>query len=251
MAKPILAANHIAGRKRLQWQADGIKSCPRCKQIKPISDYHRRGEYGIASYCKACEGIRAKEKKPIKRPSRFESEALRECRGCSKIKPKEGGFYRAIKGSGVGGYTIYCRSCQLARTKASREKSNGAHWRTYQEKVRRDPRLRLKSRALGLVRKSLEGRFRYKKTGSVTSGFWDSVGYTPDQLFAHIERQFTKGMSWSNMREWHIDHIIPDSSFDYHSMDCEGFKQSWALTNLRPLWARENTSKGASLVFLI
>ena len=43
---------------------------------------------------------------------------------------------------------------------------------------------------------------------------------------------------------WQIDHIIPHSAFNYISMDCEDFKQCWALCNLRPLSAKENIKKG-------
>jgi len=59
----------------------------------------------------------------------------------------------------------------------------------------------------------------------------------------HIERQFTKGMSWDNIDKWHIDHIVPVSSFKFETPDDPDFKACWALTNLRPLWAKENQTK--------
>ena len=34
---------------------------------------------------------------------------------------------------------------------------------------------------------------------------------------------------------WNIDHIIPQSTLPYTSMDDEIFKKCWALENLRPL----------------
>lgn len=53
------------------------------------------------------------------------------------------------------------------------------------------------------------------------------------------------------MGEWHIDHIIPKSSFDYQTPDDDAFKAAWALTNLRPLWSSENLRKKAKRLHLI
>ena len=63
-----------------------------------------------------------------------------------------------------------------------------------------------------------------------------------------MENLFEYGMTWDNYgkgkNKWNIDHIDPDSWFTYISMDCAGFKQSWALSNLQPMWESENMSKG-------
>lgn len=81
---------------------------------------------------------------------------------------------------------------------------------------------------------------------------WETlVGYSRQELLAHIELQFVKGMSWANYGEWHIDHIRPVSSFSFTSFDCPDFKDCWALTNLRPLWAAENIAKGAKRLLLV
>jgi hypothetical protein len=79
--------------------------------------------------------------------------------------------------------------------------------------------------------------------------FSKSLGYSMSELVAHIERQFTKGMSWDNHGEWHIDHITPisvlvrDGITDPAVVNC--------LSNLRPLWAKENISKGSRRTSLI
>lgn len=77
------------------------------------------------------------------------------------------------------------------------------------------------------------------------------VPYSLDDLMAHLERQFTPGMSWANRNRWHIDHIVPLSSFEFSTSDCPGFKAAWALTNLRPLWATDNVRKSAKRTHLI
>jgi hypothetical protein len=63
-------------------------------------------------------------------------------------------------------------------------------------------------------------------------------------LMSHIEKQFKEGMSWKNYGEWHIDHIIPQSWLPFNSLEDENFIKSWCLSNLQPLWAKENISKG-------
>lgn len=64
---------------------------------------------------------------------------------------------------------------------------------------------------------------------------------------AHLESKFVEGMTWENRSEWHIDHIRPIASFNYATPDDPEFKQCWSLSNLQPLWAKENMSKGAKL----
>lgn len=81
---------------------------------------------------------------------------------------------------------------------------------------------------------------------------WQEIlGYTAKQLRQHLERQFTKGMSWDNYGEWHVDHIVPVAEFRFTSPDDDAFKQCWALSNLRPLWAKDNLSKRHKRTHLI
>lgn len=76
---------------------------------------------------------------------------------------------------------------------------------------------------------------------------FDALGWTTQELIDHLESQFSDGMSWDNYGEWHIDHIIPLKAFEFSSMEDEAFKQAWALSNLQPLWARDNVRKGARI----
>ncbi|MGM0927527.1 MAG: hypothetical protein ACQEXC_14065 [Pseudomonadota bacterium] len=78
---------------------------------------------------------------------------------------------------------------------------------------------------------------------SKTSKARELLGCDFETLAQHLEAQFQPGMTWENRGEWHIDHIIPLAS-------AETEEQLLALchyTNLQPLWAFENLSKGAKL----
>jgi hypothetical protein len=69
---------------------------------------------------------------------------------------------------------------------------------------------------------------------------FDIVGCTPEFLKEHLETQFIDGMSWDNRSEWHIDHIIPLSSAKTE----EELYKLCHYSNLQPLWAGDNLSKG-------
>ena len=53
------------------------------------------------------------------------------------------------------------------------------------------------------------------------------------------------------MGEWHIDHIVPLASFVIAGPDDPELRRAWALTNLRPLWAKDNMRKGAKVETLL
>jgi hypothetical protein len=114
------------------------------------------------------------------------------------------------------------------------------HYRKKNRERRRTERLcptqRLNDRIGGLLRFSLGAG---KKGRSWTS----ILPYTVEQLRVHIERQFKRDMSWDNMERWHIDHIIPRSSFSFTCTEDDEFKACWALSNLRPMWAKDNIKK--------
>ena len=84
----------------------------------------------------------------------------------------------------------------------------------------------------------------YKKDQAVAK----CLPYTIEELKCHLEGLFLLGMTWGNYGKWHIDHIKPDSSFEYKSTLDPGFQESWALDNLQPLWAVDNLKKGNKII---
>lgn len=119
--------------------------------------------------------------------------------------------------------------------------SNKEKGREYAQKRTSTPRGKLEAS----VRSGIYSRLSREAGRKGKARTFDLLGYTVEDLVNHLERQFTKGMSWFNYGEWHVDHIVPVSSFNYETFHDPEFRSAWALSNLRPLWGRDNYSKGA------
>lgn len=102
-----------------------------------------------------------------------------------------------------------------------------------------------------------------KKNGKSKNG--DSslkyLPYTIQELREYLEAQFEPWMTWDNWGvynsktwddndlttwKWQLDHIIPHSTFQYVSMEDQAFRDCWALSNLRPLSAKQNLLDGVN-----
>jgi len=67
------------------------------------------------------------------------------------------------------------------------------------------------------------------------------LGCSIQHFKEHIEKQFTKGMTWDNYGEWQIDHIIP---LKYENPTIEETIERLHWENTQPLWATDNIAKG-------
>jgi hypothetical protein len=103
---------------------------------------------------------------------------------------------------------------------------------------------KIRSTALGKLNHRLSVGVRQSLRKNKSGWHWELlVGYTLAELKAHLEEQFTAGMTWENIGQWHIDHKIPKAAFNFETPDDIDFKRCWGLKNLQPLWAKENFKK--------
>lgn len=100
-----------------------------------------------------------------------------------------------------------------------------------------NPIFNLKSSLRSRLKSFIKGK--NKSTKSL-----ELVGCSLEELKAHLESQFLEGMSWENygLHGWHIDHIRPCASFDLTDLTQQ--KLCFHFSNLQPLWAKDNLSKG-------
>jgi hypothetical protein len=98
------------------------------------------------------------------------------------------------------------------------------------------------------VKTNLISRLRFRKSKnnklSTTKIVMQNLGCTINELITYLELKFQPEMSWDNYGKfgWHIDHIVPLASFNLE--DPEELKKACHYTNLQPLWAKDNLSKG-------
>ena len=74
----------------------------------------------------------------------------------------------------------------------------------------------------------------------------DFIGCDRGHLTKHLEVQFKKGMTWQNYgKAWAVDHHIPINAFDYSNP--KEVDACWHFSNLKPMWVKENMSKGTTI----
>jgi hypothetical protein len=155
------------------------------------------------------------------------------CISCHRVKERERDRRRRLKNPPAPKPPKPTLSPEERAARAKESK------RRAKEKARKDPMHRINRNFSENIRR----QFRNMRQGKSCGGWKQHVGYTLLDLKRHLESQFTEGMTWDNYGEWHIDHIIPKSAFTFTAPDDPRFLACWALDNLRPLWAKENSSK--------
>lgn len=92
-------------------------------------------------------------------------------------------------------------------------------------------------------------RRRFSKVLKGTTGkskvVLELVGCSLPELRQYLERQFKPEMTWENygFYGWHIDHVRPLAEFDLR--DPAQQQIAFHFSNLQPLWAKDNLSKGS------
>ena len=97
------------------------------------------------------------------------------------------------------------------------------------------------------VKLHLRGRiWEVLKRNTKSATTMELTGCSTKELKQQLEKQFQVGMTWQNYGQWHIDHIKPCASFDLSKPGEQ--KKCFHYTNLQPLWARDNLSKGVKIL---
>lgn len=129
------------------------------------------------------------------------------------------------------------RAKWVSSIKTNRKRSAKAARRRYKHAIENDKSLLIASRIRTQVRHAIQRGWKSGKTEQL-------LGCSFNSLKLHLQSQFKDGMHWNNYgSHWHIDHIRPCASFDLK--DPEQQRQCFHFSNLRPLWASENISKGS------
>lgn len=229
------------------------KTCGHCKIEKDITEFYLLKKTGKPqSWCKVCRRLATREyvkNNPEKKALADKLYAQNNPEKCNATKKRWADANpEKVKESQAN----YAKNNpeKIKESKRSWERRNPDYRRNYFQRNKKKASTRYNNRyhndlqfRLGdSLRKRTRLALRYhKKPCSVIK----ILGCTLGEFQKYIEAKFQPGMTWENwsITGWHLDHIRPLASFDLENL--EEFKQACHYTNLQPLWAKDNLSKGA------
>lgn len=222
-----------------------MKKCSHCKKTKDLFLFSKskNGKFGHDHMCKECRNERMKKwrienhdkaiamnranDKTEKRKAQQSLNAKKRYQNnpISREKTK-----KAVK-----------KWQQLnSQKKKESERKYRQNNREKRKAIRKTPNYRIND--------SISSSIRYSIKQNKNGIKWEKlVGYSLQNLKKHLQKLFTNEMSFENYGEWHIDHILPLSKFNFEKPEDEDFKKAWALKNLQPLWKKDNLQKGTKL----
>tara|TARA_R100000995_G_scaffold81249_2_gene53903 strand:+ start:496 stop:1281 length:786 start_codon:yes stop_codon:yes gene_type:complete len=248
------------------------KNCRICKETFPIENFDLVGDkYGSRrGECKRCRSEhKAKSKgeehyKKYKKEMAYREElhqlqkiGKRRCRICDTIKILDD-FPNDNSGKVFYNKKSYCKPCahntwRVPKQKTTLYKKQKSGWdKNYREKHKEKLNKKINERyhnnpehKLRVSLRNSLGRLLRKSRVKKSESAIKLVGVDIPVLKKHIESLWEEGMTWDNWSRtgWHIDHIIPLSSFDLSKIEEQ--RIAFHYTNLQPLWAKDNLSKGS------
>jgi hypothetical protein len=207
------------------------KICLKCQTEKVLSEFRFRKNRGYyESPCKSCVAIQKKLYTELNKENIKEWEKKYKAANKQRFSEKDKEYYRQNKDK------------KKAYQIKNKEKIRTTQ-RIYEiERLKRDPHFRLIKRLRNRARKAIKNNIGKKSVSTL-----EMLGCSIEKCREFLESQFQPNMSWENhgVHGWHIDHVKPCSSFDLTNLDEQ--KKCFHYTNLQPLWAEDNLSKGNRL----
>lgn len=214
------------------------KICTKCGEEKSLDNFNKQkgGKLGLRASCKLCvKQYREDNKEQISNTHKIWVENNREHRTTYlkqwRVDNKE---HRRVYDA-----KRYAENKEEEKLRVKLyKKNNKEKVRIYERERRRNNKvLRLNDNIRRAISKSFENN-GYTKNSSTA----EILGCSYDDFIQHIQSQFQEGMTWNNKGEWHLDHIIPVSSYK----DEDELIKLNHYTNFQPLWAEDNMKKGDS-----
>lgn len=220
--------------------------CKVCQIEKPETDFSPN-----RAKCKACLAIWAQDYQAKNKVKIQDYNKQYQLKNKKKLSDKtkqlvdEGYFKRHYK----NGYKNKRKEYYSTnREKILTYRQKYTHTPEYLEARRKYMKQKRASDPAYKIRANVSRRIRDVLKGvSKSEGTLKLLGCDVSFLRRHLESLFQAGMSWENygINGWHIDHIIPCSNFDLSKP--EGQSKCFHYSNLQPLWAKDNLSKGSKV----
>lgn len=117
-----------------------------------------------------------------------------------------------------------------------------ARWKRQQ-----DPNKRLADEVRRKLSRAVRGQLKdreYELRSTTAQEVMKDLGCSLEYLLQYLSSQFDQEMTWGQYGRdgWHIDHVKPLASFNL--LDPNQRRVACHVSNLQPLWAEQNLSKG-------
>lgn len=231
-----------------------VRYCKGCKEEHPIDAFYIRKETGKPrAECKKCFNLK-QMKRVNKNKTKYKNKGKNYYLKNKEHIKQKAAEYRNNNKEKILAYQRRNVDKQKIYNKENREKILTRQVKYNKNKRKNDPIFKLRDYISTRIRNAIN-----KKDNSCLK----YLNYTPQQLKEHLESLFEPWMNWNNHGQylikdwkdddqstwkWQIDHIIPCSILPFTSMEDENFKRCWALSNLRPLSAKQNLLDGVNKV---
>ena len=211
-----------------------------CRECKNEYERIRRSDSKIREKHRENERERYKKNKENIKEIKINENETKTCSICKDVKKLNEFHINKIRGK----IRAECKLC-ASKSRKKYYKNNREYTikqtNNYKNERRKvDPAFKLERNMRCRLYHALKKDNSYKADKSMIL-----VGCTPTFLKEYLEAKFKDGITWDNYGEWHVDHIIPCASFDLTKEEEQ--KKCFHYTNLQPLWAEENLSKGAKV----
>ena len=238
-----------------------MKTCRVCGKEKELEEFVRnnRRADGYDSRCLECDRIYKKQKVIDKYGSTYICAKIYRDGHKDEIKQSKHEYYEKNKEAISAQHKEYYeehREQISAQVKGYKE-ANADRKKQWDKDYARNNRKRVqaykrkyyalnKDNEAFRIRMRLSGRIVQALRGiSKSESTMHLLGCSLEELQEYLSSKFQDGMSWHNygLDGWHVDHIRPCASFDLS--DPEQQKICFHYSNLQPLWAVDNMSKGS------
>jgi hypothetical protein len=236
-----------------------VKTCTACGVSKDFEFFYRKKDSkdGRATCCIDCRKVQKREEYLRDRDVRLAKAEAYRLSNQEKVKEsKRVARLKKIDVYKAKGRDYYVNNKdRVAKVTAAYRLENREKIRQRDLAYKSQRRAELSKKQTDYVRRTplarIAGLVRSRINEALARRGWSKRSKTPDilgcdyaTLVSHIESQFKHGMSWANRSDWHIDHILPLAS----ATDEQELIRLCHWSNLRPLWAHENLSKGKKVV---
>lgn len=218
--------------------------CNKCIVEKDIANFNFRSDVG--KYRKTCQDCRNTHRRSKRAENSDHARKVAKdwyANNKEKVCNQRKEYYKSNKDKILRVRSVYVHNNldKVSATNKTWRDKNKDYLREYMAKYvayrsENDLEFKIKTRIRQRLGKAIKRN--YKSSSAIIL-----LGCSISYFKRYLESKFQDNMTWENYGDWHMDHIIPLSKFDLTNN--EHLLKACHYTNLQPLWAKDNISKGA------